>query len=64
MAHLLVIELPGGNDGDIISAAIKRGDTFTFLAARMDHYTNQLELFEMLFVFLHFLTKENYLQIL
>jgi predicted ATP-grasp superfamily ATP-dependent carboligase len=41
MAHLLIIELPGGNDGDILSAAIRRGDDVTFLASRMDHYTNQ-----------------------
>lgn len=41
MSHLLIIELPGGNDTDIIAAAIERGDTFTFLSAQLDHYRKQ-----------------------
>jgi biotin carboxylase len=41
MAHLLIIELPGGNDTDIVQAAIARGDDFTFLSAQLDHYRRQ-----------------------
>jgi biotin carboxylase len=41
MAHLLIIELPGGNDLDIVQAAIDRGDEFTFLSAQLDHYRKQ-----------------------
>ena len=41
MAHLLIIELPGGNDTDIIQAAIDRGDEFTFLSAQLDYYRSQ-----------------------
>ena len=48
MAHLLVIELPGGNDGDILSAAIIRGDRFSFIAANLTHYKCQSALNELL----------------
>jgi biotin carboxylase len=44
MAHLLVIELPGGNDADLLHAAVDRGDRFTFLSSRLDHYRRQPEL--------------------
>ena len=41
MAHLLIIELPGGNDTDILQAAIERGDSFTFLSADLVLYRQQ-----------------------
>ena len=41
MAHLLVLELPGGNDADILYAALERGDQFTFVSGQLDHYTGQ-----------------------
>lgn len=41
MAHLLIIELPGGNDVDILQAALDRGDEFTFLSAQLGHYRRQ-----------------------
>jgi biotin carboxylase len=41
MAHLLIIELPGGNDTDILQAAIDRGDSFTFLTADLSLYQQQ-----------------------
>ena len=41
MAHLLIIELPGGNDTDILQAAIERGDSFTFLTADLALYQQQ-----------------------
>jgi biotin carboxylase len=41
MAHLLIIELPGGNDTDILQAAIDRGDSFTFLTADFALYQQQ-----------------------
>jgi biotin carboxylase len=42
--HLLIIELPGGNDADVMLAAIDRGDEFTFLSAELDHYRRQPQL--------------------
>ena len=44
MAHLLIIELPGGNDADILQAALGRGDEFTFLSAELGHYRRQPQL--------------------
>ncbi len=41
MAHLLIVELPGGNDTDLIQAALARGDTFTFLTADLGFYMQQ-----------------------
>jgi biotin carboxylase len=41
MAHLLIIELPGGNDTDILQTAIDRGDSFTFLTADLALYQQQ-----------------------
>ena len=41
MAHLLIVELPGGNDTDLIQAALARGDTFTFLTADLNFYMQQ-----------------------
>ena len=41
MAHLLIIELPGGNDTDLVAAALAGGHRFTFLSARLDHYRSQ-----------------------
>ena len=48
MPHLLIIELPGGNDADVMLAAIDRGDEFTFLSAQLDHYRRQPQLQAML----------------
>jgi len=48
MAHLLIVELPGGNDADIIQAALDRGDEFTFLSAQLQHYRQQPEVYAML----------------
>ncbi|WP_422015598.1 ATP-grasp domain-containing protein [Roseateles sp.] len=41
MAHLLVIELPGGNDTDILSAALEQGHAFTFLCESRAMYDSQ-----------------------
>ena len=41
MAHLLIIEFPGGNDADIARAALDRGDTFTFLTSDLSLYLAQ-----------------------
>ena len=48
MAHLLIIELPGGNDGDILSAALSRGDRFSIISGNLAHYQKQPALNEML----------------
>jgi biotin carboxylase len=41
MAHLLIVDLPGGNDTDILQAAVERGDTFTFLTSDRSLYAAQ-----------------------
>ena len=41
MSHLLIIELPGGNDCDILQAALDRGDSFTFLSSDLTLYRQQ-----------------------
>ena len=41
MTHLLIIELPGGNDTDILQAALDRGDSFTLLTADLALYQQQ-----------------------
>ncbi len=41
MAHLLIIELPGGDDADILQAAHARGDSFAFLSVDLGHYRRQ-----------------------
>ncbi len=41
MAHLLIIDLPGGNDSDILQAAKNRGDEVTFLTSDLELYLNQ-----------------------
>jgi biotin carboxylase len=43
MAHLLIIELPGGNDTDILEAALRMGHTFVFLTQGLDHYRHRPE---------------------
>ena len=43
MAHLLVIDLPGGNDTDILKAAVDAGHTFTFLTSDLTLYRGQPE---------------------
>lgn len=46
MAHLLIIDLAGGNDTDVIDAALKRGDQFTFLTSDIEFYKTQPQVFE------------------
>lgn len=41
MSHILVVELPGGNDTDVIEAILQRGDRFTFLTSDLGHYMRQ-----------------------
>jgi len=41
MAHLLIIELPGGKDYDLVQAALDRGERFTFPSANLGHYREQ-----------------------
>ena len=38
MAHLLLIELPGGDDTDVIDAILDQGHSFTFLTADLAYY--------------------------
>jgi len=41
MTHLLIVELPGGNDTDILQTAVDRGDSFTLLTADLALYQQQ-----------------------
>ena len=41
MAHVLVLELAGGNDTDVLEAIIARGDSFTFLTSDIARYQRQ-----------------------
>ncbi len=41
MAHLLIIDLPDGNDTDLLQAAIARGDRYTFVSADLAAYRGQ-----------------------
>jgi hypothetical protein len=38
LAHLLIIDLPDGNDTDLLQAAIARGDRYTFVSADLAAY--------------------------
>lgn len=44
MGHLLVIDLPGGNDGDVLSTAYGLGHRVTFATADPGHYRAQAPL--------------------
>ena len=48
MSHLLIVELPGGNDGDILAAALMLGHRYTFATADPGHYRAQRDLGPML----------------
>jgi len=41
MAHLLIIELPGGNDTDILRAAVEGGHRFSFITSDASLYERQ-----------------------
>ena len=41
MGHLLIVDLPGGNDSDILSAALDHGYRVTLLTAEPAHYLGQ-----------------------
>jgi biotin carboxylase len=41
MAHILVVDLPGGNDFDILDALLDAGHDYTFLTSDLDHYLGQ-----------------------
>ena len=40
MAHLLLIEAPGGNDFDIFETALSQGHQVSFFTADITHYQN------------------------
>jgi len=45
MAHLLIVELPGGNDTDILEAALRQGHTFSFLTQDIYIYKKQANVY-------------------
>lgn len=44
MSHLLVIDLPGGNDGDVLSAILALGHRYSLATADPTHYQRRPEL--------------------
>lgn len=48
MKHLLIVELPGGNDSDILIEALAGGDRYTFLTADAAHYRPEHDLARLL----------------
>ena len=46
MAHLLIIELPGGNDTDLLQAAMESGHSFDFLTQDIGAYQKQPDVHE------------------
>ena len=46
MSTVVVIEMPGGNDTDLLKALIDRGDEFIFVTADATHYEMQPEVWE------------------
>ena len=46
VSTVVVIELPGGNDTDLLKALIDRGDDFIFVTADAKHYEAQPEVWE------------------
>ena len=45
MAHLLIVELPGGNDTDILEAALRKRHTFSFLTQDIHVYKKQADVY-------------------
>ena len=45
MAHLLIIELPGGNDTDILQAAIRKKHSFVFLTQNLALYQKDPDIY-------------------
>jgi biotin carboxylase len=43
MSHILLIELPGGDDTDIVDAALSLGHELTFLTGDLQHYQNKTD---------------------
>jgi biotin carboxylase len=46
MAHLLIIELPGGNDTDILEATVRMGHSFAFLTQDLSVYSKAPKVYE------------------
>ena len=44
MSHLLIVELPGGSDADVLVAALADGHSFSLLTADAAHYFSQPEI--------------------
>lgn len=58
--HLLILDLPGGNDTDILQAALERGDTFSFLTSDLSLYEAQPHVWEWVQQARHLVEIENY----
>ena len=58
--HLLILDLPGGNDTDILQAAIERGDSFSFLTSDLSLYEAQPQVWVWVKQARHLVEIENY----
>ena len=58
--HLLILDLPAGNDTHIIQAALARGDSFSFLTSDLSSYEASAEVWEWVKQAHHLVEIENY----
>ena len=58
--HLLILDLPGGNDTDIIQAALERGHIFSFLTSDLSVYEAQPQVWDWVKQARHLVEIENY----
>ena len=58
--HLLILDLPAGNDTHIIQAALARGDSFSFLTSDLSSYEASAEVWEWVKQARHLVEIENY----
>ena len=60
MSHLLIIDLPGGNDVDLLVCAIQRGDRFTFLTSDLSLYRRDARVWSWIEQASHLLECKNF----
>lgn len=60
MAHLLIVELPGGNDTDILEVTLRKGHTFSFLTQDIYAYKKQTEVYRWVELALDVITSPSF----
>ena len=57
---VVVIELPGGNDTDLLNALIEKDDSFIFVTADIAHYQSQPEVWNVVSQAKHVIASEGF----